>query len=476
MMSRICFAIFAGLVQQRVDVAAWSASSLGWHVSQSALTRRKIVMRSATVKELRDQCRAKGLLVSGRKAELEQRLGLSNETPTKASRSATTTAPASAAADLKNQIDAEELAASSIGPAATDIQTVPSAADSSHSGVAEVVRIFELVESVVEKEGSPLPKQIAAAKPLLLRRSTYDAALATRRAYVSETFEEGPMAVKMARRVEMAHALLSAFASHERKRASKDTVRTILNAAVDSPAGPLSSLDACMQQLADDGTLDNDLLAYLTSLVEAEARKCGLPPPPLGGPLTEDSASSVDPSGKQTDGVATTDSMTLASGRAGARSPLLSVLEIVRRRVAVEMQLTVEPEKNPPGSETEDRSASTAPTIEGLGAGRTQMLKILAQASAIAEDDARLKYLESVLVSRQGARSFVRFAEDGAAYLTEEAEKLVQKELFDPAGEAGSEFKGQDQGLDAASAGKVRQAGRVRATALQARALLAKLP
>jgi len=432
------------------------------------------VLCPATVKELRGECRAKGLPVSGRKAELEERLGRCSETASKVSPvvGASTTAIES----VENQNDPEELEASSIDTTASAVQTNPPAAESSPPGLSEVVRVFELVESVVEKEGSPLPKQVAAAKPLLLRRSTYEAALASRRAYVADTFEEGPMAVKMARRVEMAHALLSAFASHERKRASKDTVRTILNAAVDSPAGPLSSLDACMQQLAEDGTLDNDLLAYLTSLVEAEARKCGVPPPPLGGPLNEDSTSGADSSDSRADGVATTDSMTLASGRAGARSPLLSVLEIVRRRVAVEMRLTVEPAKAPTGRETDSSSSSSSSATESLGAGKTQMLKILAQASAIAEDDARLKYLESVLVSRQGTRSFVRFAEDGAAYLTEEAEKVVQKELFDPTGEARSELRSQEKGLDATSAAKVRQAGRVRATALQARALLAKLP
>jgi hypothetical protein len=335
--------------------------------------------------------------------------------------------------------------------------------------VAEVVRVFELVESVVEKEGAPLPSQVATARPLLLQRPTYAAALAARRAYVADTFGEGdPMAAKMARRVEMAHALLSGFASHERRRAAKDTVRAILNAAVGG------GLDACMQQLAESGTLDGDLLAYLTSLVDAEARKCGLPAPRVGGPLADEPQAS-DVGGGRGGDVATTESESIASGRAGSRSALLSVLEIVRRRVVAEMQHLAPRRDAPDEGPTSDAPAPSGAS-EGLSAGKTQMVKILAQAAAIAEDDARLRYLASVLVDRQGARSFVRFAEDGAAFLTEQAEKVAQRELFDPMGEAEGGPGGAGRGLDVAAAAKVRQAGRVRATALQARAVLAKLP
>ena len=406
-----------------------------------------VVLEGLTVKSLKDLLRARGLPVTGRKALLIERL------------------QAAGHVEPSDRIGGSVLALSEppaepFTPPAGGFPTrkaPPASRIGSTDSLREVERVFAVVESVIEGDGPILPRAVIDSRASLLMPSVYAVALENRRASVARLFpEQSPQGERATRRIEMAHVFLSGFISHERRKMATETVRVILNEAV---AGG-SKLDDCFQSLASQGKLDDELFAYVDSLVAAEARKCGVQPPPLPACLagSGDSSGDVSTVSKRAgDGkVAPTDSASLPSGaNRRASSSLLQVLSIVRHRVLVERQVA---------------GAQGAATGRGQGGATLPFVKILARAAAMTSEEARGEYLVSVLPDRPTARDFTRFCEEGAAFLTERVEKQSAVELFDP--DDATDSSPDVKCLDPAHAARVKQAGSVRQVAAQARAAL----
>ena len=150
-------------------------SSLGWTL-QRPVRPPSTVMR-VTVRELKEMLRAKGLKVSGTKAELARRL---EETE-------------SAIDDSQNSDKSSP--GRGIEPTEVRRQQDPdSPLDSSDLRRDQrLTRVFELVEQVVESSESPvMPRAMFAAREDLLHPGAFEEALAARRAYLQETFDGLP--------------------------------------------------------------------------------------------------------------------------------------------------------------------------------------------------------------------------------------------------------------------------------------------
>mmetsp|Transcript_34425 Transcript_34425/g.70315 ORF Transcript_34425/g.70315 Transcript_34425/m.70315 type:complete len:369 (-) Transcript_34425:451-1557(-) len=316
------------------------------------------------------------------------------------------------------------------------------------TSTATLVRVFELVEKTVEAEGSAtLPRAVLAARDALMQPGPFAAALAQRRAFVRDTFGDGdPRAEIMTRRIGKAHAFLKGFVAHERQKASREKVRLILNEAVKESGGAVGGgLDAYLHELGSQGGLDDHLDDFLSGLIVTEARKLGLSP--------------------------TTEKGDFASVSQGAPAEipaesLFGILNIVRQRVQVERQ-SLSPSHSLEGSS------------EGVPSGESvlnvPLVRMLARAAAITSDDERDTFLRSVLVDRTFARDFVQFTEDGARYLTDQVEKSAVVDLSENDSSAGGDvlsgLNAQSRGLSQDDASRIRQVGRIKLIAIQARTI-----
>lgn len=286
-----------------------------------------------------------------------------------------------------------------------------------------------------------------AARSYLLQPEIFAKALQARRDSVGHLIDRKD-ADRAARRIEMANAFLVGFIEHERRQISTEKLRRILNAAQDG------TIDSCIQEMVKSGDIDDNLISYLNSLIEAECLKLGIETPELfpapNLPLLKGSNTTQPmPKGRA-----------ILSPKA---SPLLRVLDTLNRRIFLEKQSF---EKSSPI----DNSVNLTPELGSV--------KILARATSISSDTDRVQYLRSVMTDRQFARKFVQFAEEGARYLTDQVEKLSVLRFFDPESSSDSKERlGETDGavLDAVRAAKVLQAGRARAAAQQSRKIYSEL-
>lgn len=316
-----------------------------------------------------------------------------------------------------------------------------------------IVRIFELVENSVGKDKTaPLPRAVLDARDTLMQRDSFKMAFEKRRDFIRASFCEGdPKASEMTRRLEMAHAFLNGFVAHERQKASREKVRVILNEAVKGSGG---GLDHLLHELGTRGDLDDDLDDYLSGLIDSERRR-------LGPPSTSSGGANRDLSGQPNDDGSQEHEVQSALGMQRSQ-PLLQILDIVCRRVKVERQSL--------SSDGSPRQTSAPPSASPM---KTRMVQVLARAASIASDDERKDYLQSALVDRAFTREFVLFAEDGAEYLIDQVEKNTVPQLAERTSTdmnlLGLEKNGGTNTVSQADVARIRQAGRVKVTAVQAR-------
>jgi len=286
-----------------------------------------------------------------------------------------------------------------------------------------------------------------------MQRDSFKMAFEKRRTFIRDSFCEGdPKASEMTRRLEMAHAFLNGFVAHERQKASREKVRVILNEAVKGSGG--GQFDQLLHELGTRGDLDDDLDDYLSSLIDSETRRLGLPPTSSGG-------ANRDLSGQPSDDGSQEHEIQSALGMQRSQ-PLLQILDIVCRRVKVERQSL--------SSDGSPRQTSAPPSASPT---KTRMVQVLARAASIASDDERKDYLQSALVDRAFTQEFVLFAEDGAKYLIDQVEKNTVPQLAERTSAdmnlLGLEKNGGTNTVSQADVARIRQAGRVKVTAVQAR-------
>lgn len=385
--------------------------STSWMSPVLVIKTRRISHRlQVTIKDLKEKLRSKGLPISGNKAELIRRLDLSND-----------------------------IGSSNMTLVKNDALLENSFNNSQDLGI--ILRVFQIVEAKIEEMSDDtqysLPPIVSEAREILLQAEIFDAAFSIR---MKESIKDPIIKI----RAQKARAFLSGFISHERRKKSKQFVSAILNTALASP----TQLDVVLQEMARKDLVQvNDTVTYLTSLIEAEALKTGSIPPLL----IPSKSSSVHVISSQPVPTRSDDMM---RGMKASSNPIVNVLEIIRRRLVVELYTQTSEQK------VVDDSTSKFP----LPVSSSAYLKILAHATSLTSDDSRKQYLVEALVDRRFAREFVKFSEEGAKYLTSQVEKGFDVEMS-----SSGSVTPERKTIDAQTALKIKRAGQANKVAVQAR-------
>jgi hypothetical protein len=191
--------------------------------------------------------------------------------------------------------------------------------------VTSIIRVFKMIEPVVEKHKNnmPLPSAVNRIRELLIIPDFFQEALARRRVALRDIHIEGsPESARMAKRVELACTFLQGIIVHEKNCIARDKLSFILNRVLTSnlltqgteeniknqiatttasPTSPTTAADAindqssssssssmevvlrqsslideCFETMSLHNSLDADLAKYLNTIIEKEALKCGV--------------------------------------------------------------------------------------------------------------------------------------------------------------------------------------------------------